>query len=109
MSMMDSVRTWLQGWLIGDDYFNTGKRERLAKQQEHYLYYTGRQRLQIKTKPGQADDNMIHNYAMLIVNRSLSMLLGGGVSFDLEGELEQEYIDTVWEVNKSDILLNRAA
>lgn len=108
MAIMDSVRTWLQGWLIGDDYFNTGKRERLAKQQEHYFYYTGRQRLQIKPKPGQADDNMIHNYAMLIVNRSLSMLLGGGVSFDLDGETEQEYIDTVWAVNKSDILLHRA-
>jgi hypothetical protein len=109
MGMMDSVRNFVGSWLMGDAIYDKGKRERLANQQEHYYYYIGNQRRQIKPKPDQADDNLIHNFAMLIVDRSLSMLLGGGVKFDLEGDAEQEYIDTVWEVNKIDILLHRAA
>lgn len=109
MGVMENIRQWVVTWLIGDEYYDKARVERLTRQQESYYYYVGNQRRQIVPKTDQADDNLIHNYAMLIVNRSVSMLLGKGVEFDHEDEAAQEYVDAVWEANKKDILLQRAA
>lgn len=109
MGVMENIRQWVAHWLIGDEYFDKRRVERLTRQQESYYYYVGNQRRQIVPKSDQADDNLIHNYAMLIVNRSVSMLLGDGVEFDHEDETAQAYLDAVWAANKKDILLQRAA
>src|SRR5690606_18600929 len=58
------------------------------------------------------DDNLVINFSGLIVNRSVSMLLGGGVKFDLPGEGEtpaDQYIQAVMDANKQEILLLKAA
>jgi hypothetical protein len=75
-------------------------------------YRLGVQPKPIKTKPNQYDDNLILNYTGLIVDRSVSQLIGEGIEFDFEGETEtpqEEYIDAVWDANHQEILLHRAA
>lgn len=70
-------------------------------------YYKGDHRAQLKTKPGQPDDNITMNFVGLAVDRSVSRLFRGGVEFNLpEGaEAQKEYLDAVWELNKKPILL----
>jgi hypothetical protein len=75
-------------------------------------YYDGDQRKPLATsinpKTGAAiDDNLLLNNIKLVVNRSTSRLYKGGVKFKLpEGsEAQQEYIDTIWDLNKKEIIL----
>src|SRR5687767_15507717 len=70
-------------------------------------YYQGDQRKQLKTKQGQQDDNVIINYVGLAVDRSVSRLYKGGITFKTpDGAKEQqEYLDKVWDLNKKEIIL----
>ena len=110
MGFMDNVRQRVFNWLMPEEFFNSAYRERLTQQQVLYSYYSGDQRRQIRVKTGQADDNLTLNFVNLIVERGLSMLLGGGVGFDLPGDPDsdqQAYIDNVMAANNQDILLHR--
>lgn len=73
-------------------------------------YYKGDQRPQLKTKPGQPDDNITMNFVGLAVDRSVSRLFRGGVQFNLpEGaDAQKEYLDRVWDLNKKEIILYQA-
>ena len=76
-------------------------------------YYKGTQKRQLKVKPTKTDDNLIVNLVGLAVDRSVSHVLAGGVTFDLPGDVEtdnpqQEYLDAVWEVNRKQLLLLNA-
>ena len=75
-------------------------------------YYNGDQRKQLAVttnpKTGAAiDDNLTLNNIKLVVNRSVSRLFKGGVTFNIpEGaEAQQEYIEKVWDLNKKEIIL----
>ena len=70
-------------------------------------YYTGDARPQLKATPTGKDDNVFLNFIGLAVDRSVSRMFRGGVDFVLpEGaETQQEYIDTVWDLNKKEIIL----
>jgi hypothetical protein len=84
--------------------------ERVEALTKSRQYYEGVQKAPLKTKPGQANDNLITNWIGLAVDRGNSMLLGGGVEFlSSAGDesLEQQYLDAVWEVNKKGIFLHR--
>lgn len=75
-------------------------------------YRIGRQPLPLKIGRDGSDDNIILNYIGLAVDRSISMLFGKGVEFDLPGETEtpqDEYINEVWRLNNKAILLHRLA
>jgi hypothetical protein len=96
------------------------------------LYYTGNQRPQLKVSKNNTDDNLIVNLVGLAVDRSVAHVLAGGVEFklpevaapeptrdlttqeiqptDLEPEnepenLQQDYIDDTYEVNRKQMLL----
>lgn len=72
-------------------------------------YYEGDQRKPMKLTGLGKDYNVITNHAKTIVDRSVSMLVGAGVEFDLpgEGETPQEIlINTVWDANKKAVLLH---
>ena len=73
-------------------------------------YYTGDQRPQLKTTVGGKDDNIFLNFIGLAVDRSVSRLFRGGVEFILpEGATaQQEWLDTVWDLNKKEIILYQA-
>lgn len=88
-------------------YLDTEAVEKMTKQKQ---YYEGTQKAPLKTKTGQASDNLITNYIGLAVDRSTSMLFGGGVEFAAAagaGSPEQAYLDAVWAANKKEILLHR--
>src|SRR5688572_26947275 len=65
-------------------------------------YYTGDQRPQLATKVTGKDDNIFLNFIGLAVDRSVSRLFRGGVEFVLPENAteQQEYLDTVWDLNK---------
>jgi hypothetical protein len=80
----------------------------LAKHQSvESAYYRGEHRPQLKSKPGATDDNVTQNFVGLAVDRSVSRLFKGGVTFNLpDGSDEQdEYLKKVWDLNKKEIIL----
>jgi hypothetical protein len=109
MSIGDSVRSWIIDWLMPETVNDMEWRARMEKYDRNRSYYEGLHKRQIKQKSDQADDNLTLNFVGLIVDRSISMLLGDDVQFELEGEPEQEYIDEVMEANDEDVLLYDAA
>jgi len=84
----------------------------IARQQELsglMSYYYGNQRKPLKISGLGKDYNVITNHTKTIVDRSVSMLFGAGVEFDLPGEGESEQdkvIATTWDANKKDVLLH---
>ncbi len=75
-------------------------------------YRIGKQQLPLKIGRDGSDDNILLNYIGLAVDRSISMLFGKGIEFDLPGEQEtpeDEYINEVWRLNRKSILLHRLA
>jgi hypothetical protein len=82
----------------------------LADMKRKEAYYGGVQPKQLKLKVGQYDDNLITNFIKLAVDRSTSMLFGGGVEFNVPEGNEHDkkrFLDAMWEANKKNILLSR--
>jgi hypothetical protein len=108
MSIFDNIRNWFLAPLLD----NGGEmRMRLQAAEERRQYREGRQRRYLKPARSGVDDNLIVNYAGLVIDRSISMLLGGGVTFDLPGDGEtpaDRYIQAVMDANKQEILLHKA-
>lgn len=74
-------------------------------------YRLGAQPHQLKVKPNQYDDNLILNFTGLIVDRSVSQLIGDGIEWSFEGDAttpQEDYINAVWDANHQEILLHRA-
>jgi len=87
-------------------------------------YVRGDQRRPLKVRTGQADDNIILNFISLVVDRSVSMLFGGGIEFEFQfqkqttivgGEqveppsAQEALLDETWDANKQQILLHNLA
>ena len=110
MSFLENIRNTARTWLGIND---AGKDEFYERQKEIALrrdYRMGWQRKPLQTKYGQPDDNLLVNFTGLIIDRSVSLLFGQGIKFDLPGEgenAEQDYIDKVWDLNKQEILLHK--
>ena len=112
MSIANTLRQSFLNWLIpmtGEDYARLALLKRYDLQRQ---YREGQQRRPLKVKPEQADDNLALNFIGLIVDRGISMLVGGGIDFDF-GETDQEtdprseYIEWVMEVNTYPIFLHK--
>ena len=74
-------------------------------------YRRGKHPRQLKAVPGKADDNLVVNFTELITDRSISNVMGDGIKFDLPGDDdsdEQQFINTLMDANKYQILLQRA-
>lgn len=110
MTISTSLRSWIWNFLLpADMQFDPEWRARLERYQDYYDYYHGRHRRQLRTRDGQADDNLVENYISLVIARSISLLLGDGVSFELPDPDDQAYIDEVFEANNKNITLYDAA
>lgn len=71
-------------------------------------YYQGNQKKPLKVSQGKADDNVLLNFTGLAVERSVSMLFGGGCDFAFQDE-ESEQAQTlrkIWDLNRKDTLLH---
>jgi uncharacterized protein affecting Mg2+/Co2+ transport len=85
-------------------------------------YYVGDQKPPLRVLPNKADDNVLINFVGLVVDRSISHVLSGGVVFDLpdlevidqngkatkQDTDQQKYIDALYELNKQNMLLLNA-
>jgi len=110
--LIDSLRNTAWNFLLGSDIAAQGPVAQAERQRMETLrsYQRGDQRRQIKTKPLQADDNITINFMGLIIERSISMLFGQGIEFDLPGETETEQdtkLQAIWAANRQAILLHR--
>lgn len=99
------LRDWLRKWLLGDDA-EYKRIESIALRRD---YAQGRQRPQLKVKPGGTDDNITLNFLGVIRDRAVSDLFGAGVKFTFEDEAQQTYIDGVWNTNRREMLLTALA
>ncbi len=114
MSWLDNIRTGLQSWLLPLNYEDYERQVMLKLYQARNQYRMGAQRATMKVKPEQADDNLTLNFVGLIIDRSIAMLMGGGVTFDFgeeEGtaDARAEYIDRIIEANTYPIFLHKLA
>jgi hypothetical protein len=74
-------------------------------------YRRGEQPKPLNVKAGQHDDNVTINLSGIVVDKTVSAILGDKVKFDLPGDEdspEQEYINKVMEANRSEIFLYNA-
>jgi hypothetical protein len=103
--------TWAFGVTTSDVYEDTHI-ARQSSMSDLISYYNGQQRKPLRITQLGKDYNVITNHSKTIVDRSVSMLMGAGVEFDLPGEGESEQdaiIDLVWDANKKDVLLHDLA
>lgn len=101
-NMVNIFGDWLAGKIAVQINDEMGRKQGVLRS-----YYSGDHRAQLKTKPGQSDDNITMNFVGLAVDRSVSRLFRGGVEFILpEGaDAQKEYLDAVWDLNKKEIIL----
>lgn len=103
------------GWAFGiqsRDSYDEASGARMKALASLVSYYDGKQRRPLRVSGLGKDYNVITNMVKTIVDRSVSMLVGGGVEFDLPGEGESpqdEIITRVWDANRKDILLHDVA
>lgn len=111
MGIQETIRQAALNFLIGNGSY-TGEAQRQALEQYARLrdYYVGRQKRPLRPKPNQFDDNLTVNLMGLIIERSISMLFGQGIHFDLPGEGESPqdaYLAANWKFNRQPILLHK--
>jgi hypothetical protein len=107
MSILENIRNWFLQPLL-----EQGTRERIEQAEKLRNYRTGNHKKFLKNRPGQSNDNLTINFTGLVVDRSVTMLFGKGVTFDLPGEddtPESQYIDAVMDANKQQILFHKLA
>ncbi len=106
-NIFDKLRNW-----FFEPLFDTALTARLAESERYRAYRQGNQRRQLKVRANQHDDNVVLNFSGLVIDRSVTLLFGKSVEFDLPGEGDtpaDEYINAVWAANNKDILLQRSA
>ena len=102
-NVFERLREWFLQPLLGDTYVD--KRNDIKNRRN---YRNGVQKAPLKSE----DDCVIVNFCGLIADRSVSMLFGKDIAFDLPGESdspEQVYIDEVWRANHKQDILKSAA
>lgn len=102
MGLFDGLRNWITQPLLDalQDQRVTGIKKARA-------YYTGEQKRQIVSK-GSYDDNTVTNFCGLVIDRSISDMVGGGIEWEGYDDPALEYLKRVWDANKQEILLHRA-
>lgn len=74
--------------------------------------YSGRLTKPLKVKPNQADDNVLVNFARVIVDKGVSFLFGRNVGFELsevEETTAEQWLRACWAANRKMTLLQKLA
>ena len=91
-----------------DTYLFTARQQeaqkaRLEAYKRNWNYYHGVQKRPLSVGTQQPDDNVVINFARLVVDKGVSFLFGKELEFELqEGEVtpEEEYLEKVWQRNR---------
>ena len=106
MSIFDDIRNrivdTIAGLVLPADYVYRRKVNMGLR-----AYRNGIQEKQLKVKPMQSDDNITMNFVGLVIDRSVSMLFGKGVTFDYESDEVEDYVNLVWEANRKELMLHK--
>jgi hypothetical protein len=89
-------------WILPPDY--VARRKLLTG---YRAYRSGVQEKQLKIAPKQSDDNITMNFTGLVIDRSMSMLFGKGVTFDYESDEVELYLNEIYEANRKEIMLHK--
>lgn len=106
MSIFDTFFERIINGLADRIVGETGKQVAIARS-----YRMGNQSRQLNVKPTQFDDNIVINLIGLIANRITSQTIGGGVTFDFEGDTEtpqETWVKACLDANKQEILFHKA-
>jgi hypothetical protein len=106
LNLRERIIDWLFSGNVTDRY-----KERADFVMDRREYRLGIQKRFIRVLPNQPDDNLVDNKIRTIVNRTVSMLMGKGVTLEWpEGsDAQQAYIEQVLKANEWDLLLHKAA
>lgn len=113
MGIFDGFRNMLKDIIHAE--LSQAQRERITVIEKNRRYRRGQHPATMKQRIGKHDDNVTLNLIGLAVSRSVSLLFGKGVEFDMpdneEGKASpaQEYIDKAWDLNRKEILLHKLA
>lgn len=86
--------------------------QRLQRYRRAWDAYYGRLPRPLRVRPGQPDDNVVVNYARLIVDKGVAFLFGGDVRFELsetERTAAEEWLRACWQQNRQATLLQKLA
>lgn len=110
-SKTQDVITWAMGG-VSYDPLEKAHQEHQKGLVDLLAYYNGKQRLPLKLTTLGKNYNVIANHVKTIIDRSVSMLVGAGVDFDLPGEGDTpqgQIINKVWDANNKDVVLHDLA
>lgn len=112
MAIMDGLRNSILSWLF--PITNSEATKRIESLEARRRYRSGDHELQLKVRAGSYDDNIFINLIKLITARSVALLVGFGVEWQLPGADEEsspegDYLVDVWRQNRKAILLHNAA
>ena len=106
MALFDGFKNMLRDIIRSE--MSQAQRERITVIEQNRRYRRGQHPATMKQRMGKHDDNVTINLVGLVVNRAVSLLFGKGVEFDMpDNEDAQEYINTVWELNRGEIMLHK--
>ncbi len=74
--------------------------------------YYGRFTKPLKVKTGQSDDNVLVNFARVIVDKGISFLFGQDLQFELDETQqtpEEDWLQACWDANRKMIFLQKLA
>ena len=115
MTIRDSLKSWLLD-LLGVDSVSQAMKARVEQIDEYKEFYVGNQPASLKIKPGKHDDNVTVNLTSLIVDKSVSALVGDpadghGLRWEFETSSEQavNWLDEVWSQNDKEVFLHENA
>jgi hypothetical protein len=85
---------------------------RIRQFKEAWERYYGRFPKPLKVKSGQPDDNIIVNFARVVVDKGVSFLFGQDVGFELDETQqtpEEDWLQACWETNRKTTFLQKLA
>lgn len=101
------------------DSLDLTEQARMLRMQRAWQAYHGDQPRPLRVRQGQPDDNIIANFARVIIDKGVSFLFGQEVTFDLgqdgdeatagQNAAAQTYLDSVWRANRKMTLLHKLA
>jgi hypothetical protein len=108
--MAQPLANYFQGSLLS--IVASDERQRKQRMDDAWAAYYGHTPDPLIIKPGQADDNVKVNKARVVVDKGVSFLFGGDITFQCDETAPagaQQWLDACWKANRQGSLLHDLA